>query len=268
MPDPETNSRPTAQDAARRLVVLKYVVASAMIAPPRDLLIESQKNWPAEDREEFARDALKTRDEFWGSLHDEGLGPYLSPRERQHAQETMLTMSYQQQADASWRMEAVAVLMWALGLTPAMPTYDTQADSELLKQIPSRGVPAFVRSAQLRKEAVIDRARRIAEFWHWRSRTRELIERGDKLPADAQMQAAGLRTFDDIVRMSAKHGVENGLIAGAIDDDFAACGKAYRDLTDAEWSPVRSITIERHFALNWLCGYAANNNWDETPTDT
>jgi hypothetical protein len=31
---------------------------------------------------------------------------------------------------------------------------------------------------------------------------------------------------------------------------------------------VSSATIERHFALNWLRGYAPGNEWDETPTDT
>lgn len=29
-----------------------------------------------------------------------------------------------------------------------------------------------------------------------------------------------------------------------------------------------SIIMERHFALNWLCGMAPGNRWDETPTDT
>jgi hypothetical protein len=31
---------------------------------------------------------------------------------------------------------------------------------------------------------------------------------------------------------------------------------------------VGSITEERHFALNWLCGYAPDNDWDATPTPT
>jgi len=26
--------------------------------------------------------------------------------------------------------------------------------------------------------------------------------------------------------------------------------------------------MERHKALNWLCGFAPGNRWDETPTDT
>ena len=53
-----------------------------------------------------------------------------------------------------------------------------------------------------------------------------------------------------------------------IHDDFPAKGKAYRDLTADEWSEVRSVCAERHYALNWLCGYAPGNDWDHTPTET
>ena len=67
---------------------------------------------------------------------------------------------------------------------------------------------------------------------------------------------------------------ENGTLPKAqslpemIDNDFPAMGKAYRELDGREWSEVRSITMERHYALNWLCGLAPNNQWDATPTDT
>jgi hypothetical protein len=147
--------------------------------------------------------------------------------------------------------------MWALGMLPALPPYDTMADPGLLKQIPLRDVAAFVQGAHLREQAAIDGARDAAESWHWRSRTRELIERGDAFPDDPRMKAAGFGCYDDIVRFSA-----------CIGEDFPAKGKAYRDLTEIEWSEVRSITAERHYALNWLCGYAPDNKWDETPTDT
>ena len=51
-----------------------------------------------------------------------------------------------------------------------------------------------------------------------------------------------------------------------IDDDSPAFGKTYRDLTDDEWSTMHSIATERLYALNWLCGYAAN--WDDVRCDT
>jgi hypothetical protein len=56
--------------------------------------------------------------------------------------------------------------------------------------------------------------------------------------------------------------------AVCIEEDFPAKGKADRGLSAQESSEVRSITFERHFALNWLCGYSPGNEWDQTPTDT
>ncbi|HNU50651.1 MAG TPA: hypothetical protein PKJ98_07000 [Verrucomicrobiota bacterium] len=74
--------------------------------------------------------------------------------------------------------------------------------------------------------------------------------------------------YDDIVRFTAKAAGESGTLAEVLDEDFVAKGKPYRDLTATEWAEVTSITVERHFALNWLCGRAPGNRWDETPTDT
>ena len=80
------------------------------------------------------------------------------------------------------------------------------------------------------------------------------------------MREAGFSCFDDIVRRSAEFHAADGLFV-AIDEDYPVFGKAYRDLSDEEWAKVRSITMERHFALNWVCGYAPKHRWDETPTD-
>jgi hypothetical protein len=263
-----TNSPPTAQDAARRLVILKHVLATALAAPPQKMLQKMRAGWSAEDRDKFERQAEAQRDQFWRGLHDAGLWQHLSPREQALAQSTMNNMTEQQQVEASWRMEAAQTLMWALNMIRELPPYDKMADHELLKQIPSRGVAAFIQPACLREQAELERARDTAEFWHWRSRTRELIERGDPFPDDASMRDAGFHSYDDIVRFSARNAAQKRTIPPCIEDDFPAQGKAYRDLTDGEWSQVRSITVERHFTLNWLCGYAPANNWDETPTDT
>jgi hypothetical protein len=261
-------SRPTAEDAARRLVILKHVVVSAIVAPPREMLRQMSSKWSAAESEQFQQRAQAQRDQFWQGLRDAGLWQYLSPREQAHAQSTMATMNQQQQFDASWRIEAAQSLMWALGMLPELPSYDTGASQDLLKQMPSRDLAPFITTARLRKQSELDRARGTAEFWHWRSRTRELIERGDALPDDGSRQSMGFHSYDDIVRFSARNAAQKGTIPPCIGDDFPAKGKAYRDLTDEEWRVVRSITAERHLALNWLCGYAPDNKWDETPTDT
>jgi hypothetical protein len=51
-------------------------------------------------------------------------------------------------------------------------------------------------------------------------------------------------------------------------EDFPVRGIAFRDLSLSEWKDVSSVIIERHFALNWVCGRAPGNRWDETPTGT
>ncbi|HVP10834.1 MAG TPA: DUF4272 domain-containing protein [Phycisphaerae bacterium] len=263
-----SESRPTSGDAARRLVILKYVVVKALSSPPREMLREILAKWSPSEREDFRRQGEAERDKFWRGFRQAGLWEHMSPKEQAFAQSTLVTMTEQEQIDASWRTEAAQTLMWALGMIAELPPYDTGASEDLLKQVPSSDIAAFVRSVQLRAQAEVDRARDVAEFWHWRSRTRELIERGDRFPADPKMKVAGFHSFEDILRFSAREGAKKGTIPACAEDDFPAKGKAYRDLSVEEWAEVRSITVERHFTLNWLCGYAPGNRWDETPTDT
>jgi hypothetical protein len=120
----------------------------------------------------------------------------------------------------------------------------------------------------LRSEREIDHAREIAELWHWRSRTEELIRDGRSLPSDENLTKQGIRSYHDIVRLAANSAHQRNDIHLVIGGDFGVKGKAYAQLTPEEWSEVRSISLERHRALNWLCGYGPNNDWDSTPTDT
>jgi hypothetical protein len=160
-------------------------------------------------------------------------------------------------------MESVLILMWALGIISETPAFDVQASIDLLKKIPSENLSSFFANAKLIEEKTIEQKRSLGELWHWRSRTRQLIEEKKPFPTNIPQ----FKSYDEIVRVSAKAANEKDGLK-IIDEDFAVKGKAYRDLTDAEWSEVSSIAVERHFALNWLCGYAPENRWDETPTDT
>ena len=176
-------------------------------------------------------------------------------------------MSETQHIKARWWMESAGVLLWSLGLVDSLPPYDPAASLDLLKRFPTNPVSAFLAGAELRSSAVIERERGIAELWHWRSRTRQLEERGEVFPV---LESAGqlVRSFDDIVRMTARKAFDRGTVAQILDDDFVAFSMPYRSLSPEEWSAVTSIVMERHFALNWLCGYAPGNRWDDTPTDT
>ena len=82
----------------------------------------------------------------------------------------------------------------------------------------------------------------------------------DKLP--------GGFTVAQMLQIVSTKAAEGGDFGSPIGGDFPAFDKPYRDLAPEEFSIATSIAIERHRALKWLCGYAPDNRWTETPTDT
>jgi Domain of unknown function (DUF4272) len=232
-------SPPNATEVAGRLLALRCVVTHALSPPERPAVVNSSP-----------------------------IFPYLSPRERKFVTTTKRTMSGRQHLDALWRLEAAQVLTWALRLIPELPAPDEQADLGLLElEILNHPAP-FLSSAVLRTQTEIYHARDVAELWHWRSRTEQLIREGERFPANEDMIRRGLRSYRDIVRMAVTAVYERGDVHPVIGDDFAVKGKSYAELSAEEWSEIGSISIERHRALNWLCGYSPHNDWDDTPTDT
>jgi hypothetical protein len=258
--------RPTAEESTTRLLALRQVIIYALSAPPRELLSSLAANWTDAEKRKFAQDAEIHRARYRDQLRRSGLSRRLSPQEKAILRRTIVTMSHQQQIDATWRVEAAQTLMWALTMVPELLPYDELAVPDILKN--DLDPAEFIKSASLRAQTEIDRARDVAELWHWRSRTRQLIEKGLPFPRDDRMKAAGLRSYDDIVQIAAQKAHEDGIIGPLVNADFPVKGKAYRDLTTEEWTEVTSMTRERHFALNWLCGRAPRNRWDKTPTDT
>lgn len=53
------------------------------------------------------------------------------------------------------------------------------------------------------------------------------------------------KEYEQIVRRTTHSAYADGTLPSIIDGDFAAKGKAYRRLTQREWSEVTSITMER-----------------------
>jgi hypothetical protein len=157
--------------------------------------------------------------------------------------------------------------MWALGLLPELPPYDVLADHDILNEISCHDVQTFVGSARLRPTEEIDLQRFVAQLWHWRSKAHYVQEFSNELPAAERLSPAGLDTLGKTIRFTALKAAEEDIIPPCIEEDFPAFGKAYRELGAHEWSEVRSITMQRHFTLNWLCGFAPGNRWDETPMD-
>ncbi len=184
------------------------------------------------------------------------------------AEKSILVMPYssiknQSLLQATWRTESLQVLLWALSIIDKIPDYGTLASDDVLGHLHLEKFNDLRNTAKLRDANRIETERELAELWHWRSRTRQLIKEGRPFPAEIPQ----FNSYDEIVRLAAKAEKEKNTLE-VVEEDFAVKGKAYRDLTDAEWSEVGSIAFERHFSLNWLCGRASGNDWDKTPTDT
>ena len=261
-------SPPNATEVAGRLLALKCVVTHAMATTPRRDLQEMFAKRSEAERSEFVRDSDANSKRFWDAVNASPISRYLSRWERQFATTTELTMSNQQQLDGSWRLEAVQILLWALRLVRELPAPDTQPDLHLSEFDMLTDHTSFLSSSVLRPRTEIDHVRDVAELWHWRSRTEKLIREGRPFPSGEAMTRRGLRSYLDIVQRAASAAQERGDVEVVIGGDFGAKGKSYAELSAEEWSEIRSISMERHHALNWLCGYSPDNDWDQTPTDT
>jgi hypothetical protein len=154
--------------------------------------------------------------------------------------------------DAVWRGEALGTLLWALQLAE-LPPYDEPFDAEEV-------VAVETDDAELRDEEEVELERESARLWHWRARTTGLQAAG---AVDLPERYA---TFDQLIAATAMRGYEQGLLPAPMRGDFRAYGKVYRHLAPEQHAEAHSIAVERHHALNWLCG--EGESWDDVPLDT
>ena len=199
--------------------------------------------------------------EEWISV--QGIRERLSPIEREWFATPLGEWEQQQVLDGTWRKESLGVLLWALSVLDALPPYDTEFPEKVHTGNIGWLQPAssFLDRVRLRQHDEIAHARDLAELWNWRARTRQLQEMDPNtrsVPRDFN--------FEKIIRQAAEIAHQRGDIPRPIKRDFPAFRKPYARLTRDEYSLATSIAMERHFALNWLCGYA--EDWDSTPTDT
>jgi hypothetical protein len=253
---------PSPSDVASRTLILKSQIVTGMASPPPEMLQHLFASWSPADREQFLEQCRQRQAQVADGLKETGVWSAMSLSERAFMLAPPNQIGGQALRNVSWLMESAVCLLWALGYVEQLPPYDTQSDIEHLKRLPSDGIVAVIRNATLRDAGAISRARDVAELWHWRSRTRQLQESGRsvELPNDL--------TLVDVIRMAGENAAAAGLFERAIEGDFPALGRSYAQLTADEWADLTSIAIERHKALNWLCGYAPGNRWEETPTDT
>jgi hypothetical protein len=253
---------PDAASVMLRALALKYQVVEGLATPPPDQLPGILESWGASERESFLENARKHKAEAEKRLRESGIWAEMTSAEREFIQTLPTEISPQMLINVSWMMEAAECLLWALGYVQALPPYDEQADRDHLELLPSTSVRELRKAATLRDKTLVDSAREAAELWHWRSRTRQLEESGRSI----EMPEG--QTFAQIIEEAAEWGAKEGLFDAPIDGDFPAFGRAYRDISAEEWACATSIAMERHKALNWLCGMAPSNRWEDTPTDT
>lgn len=254
--------RPEPADVARRFLVLREVFVKGVATPPVDQLNTITANWSDSENREFDRDVRSNSEARAQKLRDLHLWDYAEESERQFILAGPWEISYQSQLDSIWLPEAIVCLLWALNHVESIPAYDCQADPDVMKTLPGNSVRDCLRNAQLRPRAEIDAQRNLAELWHWRCRTRQLHESG-RMPAKLQ----GGMTIDQVIQLSAAKSGEEFAFS-PIDGDFPAFNQPFRAVTAEQFSILQSIAMERHKAFNWLCGYAPENRWSETPTDT
>jgi len=231
-------------------------MVTGMACPPPEVIASLDEGEQARMLEAL----MQHQREVEASLRSADLWPRMGGSEQKIIRKPT-EMTPQTMVDISWMAESEECLLWALGLIDGIPPWDTQADVEHLKKLPEGTIAELMTSAELRPAEEISEQREIAELWHWRSRTRKLQE------GSSPVELPDGLTFSEIVRMSAERAESDGLFI-SIDGDFPAFGRAYSSISPEEWSIATSIAMERHKALNWLCGFAPGNRWDETPTDT
>lgn len=218
---------PSAVRVARRMLALMAVAARGLLEPYSD----------QEDADGARLDILTWLDRL-------GIWDELEPGEVDLLQESVGGLEPPTDIDAAWRIEAVAVLAWALGLYEKLPAYDEPAHvgdvRETVRFLDSKA-KQLVEKAQLRDAAEIEVLADQMFTIHWRLNYFHAIDR---------------QTIDFVkVAKNSRFGELNLDAARLIDGDLAIREKGIACAHDDERHICNGIVSERHRAANWLCGY-------------
>jgi len=271
------STRPDAKAVKRRAAILVHIFLKALATPPAPMLERLASESAESERSKFIGKLQENFAKQKEKLLDGGLWQDMEETEREFMDAGPFEITMRHRIDASWLAESIMCLLWSLRRKEHISPYDQEAGlrpgkaqsgnplrdlaMSLLAPFSSDGTSTG--AVTLRSEAEIDRERDWAELWHWRCRTHMLLTTKkipDALPDGTPMT--------EIIRMTAEKAAREGVFVQTIGGDFPVFGKAFRDVSGDELSQLTSIAMERHKALNWLCGYAPGNRWSNTPTDT
>jgi hypothetical protein len=258
--------QPTPPDAIavkRRASILLHIFIKALATPPEVVLARFDSPSMEGEKAKLASGCEEMFSKQREKLRSAGLWEEMDESEQGFVNAGIFETTMRQRINASWMAESIMCLLWALGHKKQIPDYDQQYDLQSDKRSGADLLRDATQRAVLRPQSEIEKQRDWAELWHWRCRTHSLLATGEipeALPDGTPMAK--------IIGMTAEKAAEDGIFAQPIGGDFPVFGKAFHEVSEDELGQLTSIAMERHKALNWLCGYAPRNRWSETPTDT
>jgi hypothetical protein len=229
---------PTPERVARRALALTAVTARALLEQD-----DPSQPWVQENH----RDTLA-----W--VEAIGIGDEFEPDEWKVLQRPPGTLDERAKINATWRLEGLGVLAWALGRFE-LPPYDQLVNPQVL--IGSFGFPKEEPARQLLAKPSLRSSEELEAFCkqmlglHWRLRDYTL-----------RPQAMDFREF----ARNCWFGTLDLTPFRLIDNDLALGDYAINDAPEDVFGSVMSAAMERHMAINWLT--SGGNVYSETDTST
>ena len=159
-----------------RVIILKNLFVKGVATVPHEYLATCKERWTKDERTKFVDGERKQNMQAIERLRQSGLWDAVGHEERNLMQASSTEVTRQMLVDASWSVESIVCLLWALGYISELLPYDQQADPELTNKLPKEPAQVLMKKAVLRDHGLIETQRDLAELWHWRSHTRQLQE--------------------------------------------------------------------------------------------
>ncbi|HUG20633.1 MAG TPA: DUF4272 domain-containing protein [Planctomycetaceae bacterium] len=221
----ETNP-PIAEQVAKRALVLAAIGNRGLIENEPDEI---------EDPQESCDMMLEWLDEI-------GMSDEVEPEEWKVLQRPVNSLEMQTVANATWRLEGLGVLLWALGVYELPSHDDLVVPADLFD---ATGIYdndeslEFLKNATLRSKEDLEKFHTYILMLHWR--LREFRLRPQAMDFVEFSEDCWLGSFD-VSRFE------------IIDRDVAIGGKSIINANPDLLGLCESIATERHIAANWLLG--------------
>lgn len=165
---------------------------------------------------------------------------------------------YEDCLNLSWQSEALAALLWSIGVRDFLSSGLESELASLLQAVPHPWdrVSGWVQQASLRPESDVARERELADVWYWRLGT-EIERRG----AQGDEHFAYELAIQEVVAEASAAGYPVDAGRG----DFLVLRRLVRDLGSDELIKLAAIAEERLRALNWVSGFGSS--WDDVPLE-